>query len=128
MVASARQAALYYSRERRRDAAKIQRATLAFDLGTAAAANPLPEPYTLAASGEFAVSFSAPVTAGQLTVATEVGRTLGTPALAADQIYPLGFFERARTLIPESAIAGDVTLYILDNWRRPIAVATGTFT
>ena len=128
MAASPRQAALFYNRERRRDAAKVQHATLQFDLGTVGAGGDLPESYTLAAAGDFAISFDAPVAAGEVTVATEVGRTLGTPALAADQIHRLGYFERARTLTVTSAIAGTATLYVLDNWRRPIVVATGVFT
>ena len=123
-----RQAALFHMRERRRAAANVQRTTTGFDLGTAAALSELPNPYVVAANAEYAVSFSAAVTADELTVATETARTLGTPALDPDQIRRIGYFERGRTLTPTAGIAGTVTLYVLDDWSRPIPVATGVFT
>lgn len=125
------QAELFHARERRR-AAQRQRAFDAdaatpFDMGTVAAGNPLPTPYPMRAASRLAVSFSAPLTAGQLTVSIGA-RTLGTPALTADEIRRLEFGERNEDVVPQSAIAGTVTLYVLDEWARPRAVATGTFT
>ena len=124
-------AALYHSRERLRNARRIDKAQALIDsphdLGTVAAGNPSSSPLTLPYDAEYGISFSAGITSGELTVATEPSRSLGTPDLAADQVRKLGFFHKDRTFTPASDVAGDVTLYIFDNWSRPKAIATGTF-
>lgn len=127
-----RQAALFHNRERRRALSRERSfsAQIAspFDLGSAAAAGDSPNPLVLLDSINVAVSFSAAITAGQLTIDTNRGKTLGTLALAADEIHRLGFFEKNVSLTPSCAIAGDVTIYILSDRRIPSVVATGTFT
>jgi len=96
-------------------------------LGTVAAGNQSPNSVALPASGVIGISFSAPVAAGQLTAETSTGRSLGTPALAANTIHRMGYFEPGVTFKATSAIAGTVTLHYLDEWRRSNAIATGVF-
>lgn len=122
----------FHARERRRAAVDLDgfAADIAspFDLGTVGAGSPLPNPYVIPANSRLAISFSVGLTATELTLATEVGRTLGTPALATDEIHKLQHLERARTLVPDAAIAGTISLYVLDEWSRETLVATGIFT
>lgn len=99
-----------------------------FALGTVVSASPLPNPLVLPASGFIGVSSSVVLTSGQLTIALSTGRSLGTTALAVDQIHRLGFAETAVTIIPTCAIAGVITLYYFDEWKNGYAIATGTFT
>lgn len=126
------QAALFHARERRRSAQDVQTfdpdVASPFNMGSVLATNPLGTPYPIPKDAQLGVSFSVPVSAGQLTVATNGGRTIGTPALAADQIHRLGKLNRALLLTPTSAIAGTVTLHVFDEWYRPSAIATGIFT
>lgn len=127
-----RQAALYHNRERRRSLSRERsfsaQVASPFALGSVGTGGDSPNPLVLLDSINIGVSFSAPVTAGQLTIDTNRGKTLGTPALAADEIHRLGFFEKNVTLTPSCAVAGTVTIHILDDRRIPSAVATGTFT
>lgn len=126
----ARPAVLYKARERRRAAADFKKfgpdIASPFDLGAAAPAAPLPNAYPVPANARLAVSFSVPVAAGQLTI-NYGDRALGTTALAADQVRLLDWVERAVEVTIQSAIAGTVTLYVLDEWNRPSAIAQGTF-
>lgn len=124
-------AALYHARRRRRAAQDFKdfEGDIAspFDLGTVAATTPLPNPYVMPANSRLAISFSTGITQGQLTV--DIGaKTVETTALSADEIYRLEVGEEAEEIIPTAAIAGTVTLYVLDEWQRPSAIATGTFT
>lgn len=125
------QAALYHNRERNRSLRRGKKFTSLisspFDLGTVAAGSPSPNPLVLPAASFVGISFSSGVTASELTVAVGL-RTIGTKALAADEIFRLGFFERAFSLVPTSDIAGTVTLYRFDQWFRASAIATGVFT
>lgn len=127
-----RQAALYHNRERRRALSRERsfsaQVASPFALGSVAAGGDSPNPLVLLDSINIGVSFSAPVNAGQLTIDTNRGKTLGTPALVADQIHRLGFFEKNVALTPSCAVAGTVTIHILDDRRIPSAVATGVFT
>ncbi len=122
----------FHARERRRAAADQDEfaADIAspFDLGTVGAGSPLPNPYVMPANARLAMSFSVDLTATELTLVTEVGRTLGTPALLADEIYKLQHLERARTLVPDADIAGTISLFVLDEWSRETLIATGVFT
>lgn len=126
------QAALYHARKRREAAARFGRfASLIATpetLTTAAAGNPLGSALTMPAASMISVSFSADLTAGQLTVDTNTSRTIGVPDLAADEIRLLGWFEKGVELTPDCAIAGTVTLYVLNEWTKPFSVATGVFT
>lgn len=127
-----RQASLYHSRERRRDLNRKRsfsgQVASPFALGSVASGGSSPNALSLLDSIEIGISFSASVTAGQLTVATNTGRTISTPALDANQIHRLGFIEKGVDLTPSCSVAGDVTIHILDQWRRPFIIATGTFT
>jgi hypothetical protein len=99
-----------------------------FDMGTVAINNPSPNELVLPESGDIGVSFSVPVSLGQLIVSSNSGRTLGTPNLVADQVWRIGFFERAITMVAQSAVAGTVTIHFLDGHRKPFSIATGVFT
>lgn len=125
------QAALYHARERRSSAQDVQSfdadVTSPFDMGTVAATGDLPTPYPSRKDAQLGISFSVPIAVGQLTVDLADGRTMGTPALAADQVHRLGNIRRALELTPSCAIAGTVTIYVFDEWFRPDAIATGVF-
>jgi len=131
-LTEAEQAALFHARERRSSAQDHQ----SFDtdiaspanMGTVAATNPLTTAYDVPKDAQLGVSFSVGVSAGQLTVATNDSRTIGTPALAANQVHRLGNIRRALELTPTCAIAGTVTIHVFDDWFRPTAIATGVFT
>lgn len=118
--------------ERRREAARKSRFSSLiaspFDMGTVGATNPSPNALVLPSAGVIGISFSTGVTAGQVTIETGSGRSLGTPDLAADVIHRLGFFEPGVALTVTGAIAGTATLHYLDDWRRSAAIATGVFT
>lgn len=127
-----RQAAISLAnQERRREAARKGRFASIIstpeDLGTVAAGNPASSSLTLPAGAYIGISIDSGCTAGQLEVATSTGRTLATPALAADEIHRLGFLERDVAITPESAVAGTVSIYYFDEWRVPYEIATGVF-
>lgn len=117
-----RAAALYHARSRRRTADRVSKyaALIAtpHDIGASAV--------TLPAAGEIAVAADVSVTAGDISIATNTSRTLETPDLDADQLHRLGHFEKGVTL-DVTFTGGDVTLYILDDWKKATAFATGTF-
>jgi len=79
------------------------------------------------ANARIAVSFSTGISAGDLTLAAGLA-TFGTPDLAADQVYRLSYVERAESVVPTCAVAGTVTLYVLNEWMLSDAIATGVFT
>lgn len=84
----------------------------------------------LPANARLAASSDVPVAAGVVVVNVAGGRVLGTPALAAGQIYEVGYVEAGKTVTLEktAAGAGTITLYFLDEWKRPSAIASSTFT
>lgn len=126
-----RGAALFLVRQERRRDEEAKRRWLSASphgLGSVLAGNPSSSPLSLRASGRFGISFSVPVAAGQLLTNVSNGRVIGNPALAANQIFRLGHLERGLTLAPEAAIAGTVKIYFLDNWLRPVEIASGVFT
>lgn len=86
--------------------------------------------FALPANARLAVSSGVPVAAGAVVVNVAGGRVLGTPALAANQIYEVGYVEAGKTVILEKTAAGaaTITLYFLDEWKRPSAIASSTFT
>lgn len=126
------QAALFHARERRSHAQDVQSfdddIASPFSMGTVAASGSLPTPYPARKDAQIGVSFSVPVTAGQLVVDLADGRSIGTPALAAGQVHRLGNIRRALELTPTCAIAGTVTLHVFDEWFRPDPISTGVFT
>lgn len=85
---------------------------------------------TLPAGGFLGISYSVGVAAGELLANTAGGRILGTPALDADIIHRIGWFEKDVDIDLEinAAIAGTATLHHLDEWRLPDAIATAVFT
>jgi hypothetical protein len=85
---------------------------------------------SLPASGRLGVSYSVAVLAGQLQAGTSTGRTLGTPALSADEVYDIGYFDEDVELDLEitAAVSGTATLHFLDDWRTANAIATAVFT
>lgn len=126
-----RQAILLNARRRRRAAENLDKfegdVAAPFSMGTVAAPNPLPAPYPMRANARIAVSFSAVVAAGQLTLAVG-SAVLKTPVLAANEIYRLEVAARDQDITPTSAIAGTVKIHVLDEWSRSSVVATGIFT
>lgn len=84
----------------------------------------------LPANARLAVSSDVPVASGEVVVNVAGGRVLGTPALAANQIYEVGYVESGKQITLEKTVAGagTITLYFLDDWKRPFSIATSTFT
>tara|TARA_R110000772_G_scaffold30806_10_gene76514 strand:+ start:3304 stop:3699 length:396 start_codon:yes stop_codon:yes gene_type:complete len=84
----------------------------------------------LPASAPLAVSYSAAIAAGVLVLNTAGGRVLGTPALGIDELHRVGYLDRGLEVHFEtlSASPGTATLWFLDSWRRPFAIATTVFT
>jgi len=123
---------LYRNRRRRRSAQDLRAyaALIAspFDLGTAAAGNDLPNTFQLPANGYLGIAIDASSSAGDLSVSIG-GRNVGIAGGGADQIFRLGYAERAEEIevsIGSGAPSGAVTLYVFDEWFRPFAIATGT--
>lgn len=81
-------------------------------------------------TGHVGVSYSVPITSGQLLVNVNNGRALGTPNLAANQIFRVGWLERGLLIDVEltAAVAGTATLYYMNEWKKPSAIATAVFT
>ena len=131
-MALSREGALRAARLRRRCFAQDQTAyadlRAAPSALTGGAAPATSSALSLPANARLGISFSAPVGAGQLSVDTETGRTLGTPALVADEIYRLDWLERTVDVTITSAIAGTATLYVFDQWMRSYPIATVVFT
>lgn len=82
---------------------------------------PLPE------AGVIGVSSSVAVSQGQLIVTTSTGRTLGTPDLAANEVWRIGFLERGVEVDITAAPAGTARLHYLDDRRDAFVIAAGTF-
>jgi hypothetical protein len=98
-----------------------------FDFGTVAAGNPLGNSLQLPAQAQLAISFNQGITSGQLTLSVG-SRTLSTPDLAADEVYIWDdVFFSGRTVGIESAVAGDVSLYAVGNWKKTYKIGGGTF-
>lgn len=133
-IGDVRAAALYYNRKRRRaqqDRTLYQPLVDApFDLGTAAAGGALPNTLDLPARSRLAIAASEDIAAADLTVAIGA-RSYPVGALDADALFRLPFAE-ADEVVEVTSDAGcpacDVTLYVLDEWTRPSAIATGSVT
>lgn len=134
MVALDRTYALSLSRQKRRRAETLKSrfaALIATPQTLAGGAAPAASAaLALPANARLAVSSDVPVAAGAVVVNVAGGRVLGTPALAADQIYEVGYAEAGKEVTLEKTVAGaaTLTLYFLDDWKRPSAIATATFT
>lgn len=108
-------------RERRLEASR-KRSFLSF---IDSPVNALPSGLVLPEAANIGVSFSSIIAAGNLTLTTQKGRALKTPALQAGVIHRLGFFEKGTTLVPSCTVSGTVSIYYLDDWRNPYLIATG---
>ena len=127
------QAALYWARKRRKTAARVRAfaALIASPQAlTGTIAPGISGALAMPANGLLAVSYSVPTTSGQVVVNTNGGKTFGTPDLAADEIRQVGYVESGQLVDIQitAAVPGTATLYILDDWRIPSAIATATFT
>lgn len=87
--------------------------------------NVLPSGVELPEAANIGISFSANISAGNLTLTTQKSRALKTPALQAGVIHRIGFFEKGTKLIPSCTVSGTVSIYYLDDWRNPYLIATG---
>jgi hypothetical protein len=80
--------------------------------------------FTMPANGRLAVSFNAILTVSQLRLLVG-SRIIFAPALAANKIHEIGFFEKDQSIGFRCAIAGAVTVYHLDSFSRPNEIASG---
>lgn len=71
---------------------------------------------TLCGSGTIAVALSVGTTSGDLEI-TLNGQALVVPDLDADEAYAFRILQNA-ALTVQSLVAADMTVYILDDWRR----------
>lgn len=92
---------------------------------TALIETPASLPLMLPEAGVLGVSSSVGVSQGQLIMSTSTGRSIGTPDLAANEIWRIGFYERGVEIDISSAPSGTVTLHYLDDRRDAFAIATG---
>lgn len=100
-----------------------------FDLGTAAAGNALPETFNLPGTARLGVSLDAVTETGDITISIG-SRSYGIAGGAADKVFKLDVGIRAREIEVSrgsGAPAGDVKLYVLDEWQRPYVIAEGVF-
>lgn len=91
----------YYNRKRNktlRDEKKFSSLIASpFDLGTETEEGLTLNSFSMPANGKLGISFSESIGSAQLYIDVS-GRIVRAPALAADEIYPLGFFERGKTI------------------------------
>lgn len=133
MVALDRTYALSLSRQKRRRAETLKSryaALIASPQTLAGGAAPATSAaLALPANARLAVSSDAPVAAGDVVVNVAGGRVLGTPSLAAGELHEIGFLELGREVTLEKTVAGaaTITLYFLDEWKRPSAIASSVF-
>lgn len=82
----------------------------------------------LPGSGIIAFSYSASLAAGNISIAVSGGRTLLNPALVANQLDRLGWFEKSKTLTISRVTGnlGTISVFVMDRGRR-ILIATGVF-
>jgi hypothetical protein len=84
-------------------------------------------PLALPEAGVLGVSCSAPVSQGQLILTTNTGRTLGTPNLAANEVWRVGFIEKGVSVNITAAPNGTARLHYLDDRREASVIATKVF-
>lgn len=87
------------------------------------------DPFVLVANGFFAVSSTVELNAGDVQI--EVGSTTYVlPALEADQILRLGFWEKDKTVTFHRVAGAEsvLNLYVMDDFRRPHLVAASSDT
>ena len=124
----------YYMRKRNREQRLVNAFSSLiaspFDLGSALAGNALPNSFALPMHGRIGVSLDVASVTGDITI--DIGsRTLGIAGGAANKVFNIGFFLRANTVTVNrgaSAPAGNVSVYVFDEWMRPSVIATGVFT
>lgn len=126
-------AALYWSRKRRKAAARVQAFSALIaspSVLTGGVAPAISSTLAMPANVLLAVSYSVGITSGQLVVNVNTGKTMGVPDLAADEIRELGYVEAGQLVDIEltAAVAGTATLYVLNDWRIPSSIATVVFT
>jgi len=91
-----------------------------FDLGAG-----LVNAFTMPANGRLGISVDDAFNDGDLTV-TVNGTARGASGGVANEVRTLGWFERDAALSVASSVTGAVTLYVLDQYGAPRAIATGT--
>lgn len=130
-----RQQTILFQRRKRNKVARDLKAFAAliaspFDLGSAAADNPLPNTFNLPGTARLGVSIDAITVQGDIVVDIG-GRELNISGGVADKLFKLDVGIRARevTVIRSATCpAGDLSLYVLDEWQRPYLIASGVFT
>lgn len=97
-----------------------------FDADAASPFDASADPYVMPARSRLAFSTSVDAAAGDATVSIN-GKDYLCPALAADQLHRIDVAERNAQVVLTGTLVGTVTLYTLDQWSRPRAIATATF-
>lgn len=84
-------------------------------------------PLILPEAGVIGISSSAPVSQGQLIATTSTGRTLGTPNLAANEVWRIGFLEKGVSVNITAGPNGTARLHYLDDRRDAFIIAQRSF-
>jgi len=126
--------AQYNARRRRRIAQNVS-AYAEFvatpeDLGNVAANADSATAITLPADGRLAVALDDVTDPADISLKDGVGETFGNGGVA-DYVQRLSVFPRGREVVVHRATgcpAGTCSIYLLDEWQRPLLIATATFT
>ena len=78
-------------------------------------------PFVQPANMRLAVSFSENILDNQVSVWVNA-RELRLPALVAGNIHRLDWIEADKSVSAVSSVSGILTLYVLDDWMRPLAI------
>lgn len=78
-------------------------------------------PFVQPANMRLAVSFSENILDNQVSVYVNT-RELKLPALTAGNVHRLDWIEADKAVSAVSQISGILTLYVLDDWMRPVAI------
>jgi len=78
-------------------------------------------PFVQPANMRLAVSFSENILDNQVSVWVNA-RELMLPALVAGNIHRLDWIEADKSVSAVSSVSGILTLYVLDDWMRPLAI------
>jgi len=80
-------------------------------------------PFVQPANMRLAVSFSENILDNEVSVYVNT-REFKLPALAAGKIHRLDWIEADKSVGAYSSVSGTLTLYVLDDWMRPIPIGT----
>lgn len=100
------------------------------DFGSVVADGASPTPLEMPANARLAISHSAALTIGDVTVDIGANRSFGHPTLDADVVFKGVWGEQQQDIIinrGSSVAAGTLSVYIVDFYGRYLLIGTATF-